>query len=59
MSAPDVNIEKQKHRHRTMVRGLWVGAAIALLVVGGIAISAGVFDTDPADLIPAGDAQAG
>lgn len=33
MSAPDVNIETQKHRHRTMIRGLWIGAAFAALVV--------------------------
>jgi len=32
MSAPDVNLERQKNRHRTMVRGLWIGAAVAVIV---------------------------
>jgi hypothetical protein len=36
MSAPDVNLERQKSRHRTMVRGLWIGAAIAVIVAVAI-----------------------
>jgi hypothetical protein len=53
MSAPDVNLEKQKHRHRTMVRGLWVGAALAIVVAIGLVVSETVFGADPADLAPA------
>ncbi|MFK7743416.1 MAG: hypothetical protein AB8B47_00070 [Roseobacter sp.] len=34
MSAPDVNVEKQKHRHRGLIWGLWGGALVALVVVG-------------------------
>ena len=36
MSAPDVNVERQKTRHSTMVRGLWIGAAVAVVVTLGI-----------------------
>ena len=50
MSAPDVNIEKQKHRHRTMVRGVWIGVAIACVVAAGIWVGMGVFGADPTDL---------
>jgi len=35
MSAPDVNLERQKNRHRTMVRGLWIGVAIGVMVAAG------------------------
>jgi hypothetical protein len=59
MSAPDVNLEKQKHRHRTMVRGLWVGAAVAVIVAIGLIVSETVFDADPTDLAPAADAAKG
>ncbi|MGA9253586.1 MAG: hypothetical protein WBV71_14190 [Roseobacter sp.] len=31
MSAPDVNVDRQKSRHITMVRGLWIGVAIAVI----------------------------
>jgi hypothetical protein len=58
MSAPDVDIEKQKHRHRTMARGLWIGGAVAVLVAAGLAVAMGVFDTDPTEVIPSADAGA-
>lgn len=32
MTAPDVSLERQKRRHRTMVKGIWWGVAIAVLV---------------------------
>lgn len=41
MSAPDVNLERQKNRHRTMVRGLWIGVAIA----GAVAVCVYVYST--------------
>ena len=41
MSAPDVTLETQKHRHRKMVRGIWIGVGIAVLV--GIAALVAVF----------------
>lgn len=46
MSSPDVNIGKQKHRHRTMIRGLWIGVGIALVVTAGVIVSG----IDPAAL---------
>lgn len=53
MSAPDTNIEKQKHRHRTMGWGLWIGAALAVLVGLVFVVAFGVFDVAPDAFIPA------
>jgi hypothetical protein len=41
MSAPDVNIERQKARHKTMVRGLWIGAVLA--IAAALAVYSGLF----------------
>ena len=47
MSSPDTNIEKQKHRHRTMVRGIWLGLAVA----GVVLLATTVFGANPLDAI--------
>ncbi|MBW4707860.1 hypothetical protein KX928_08690 [Roseobacter sp. YSTF-M11] len=33
MSAPDTNIGKQKKRHRPALWGLWLGLALAVILV--------------------------
>ena len=52
MSAPDVNIERQKKRHRPMIRSLWVGLALIVVVSVGVLLANSLFDTGPAALIP-------
>ncbi|AEI94511.1 hypothetical protein [Roseobacter litoralis] len=52
MSAPDVNLEKQKHRHRRMVLGIWIGVAIAGLVGIAAVIAIFGFGADLQDAIP-------
>lgn len=53
MSAPDVTLETQKHRHRTMLRGLLLGAGIALAAPICIVVGLAVFDVESRALIPA------
>ena len=59
MSAPDTNIEKQKHRHRRMIHGIWLGVAIAFLVAAGVVLSITLFGTAPTDVIPEADGLSG
>lgn len=35
MSAPDVNVKRQKKRHRPAVWGIWI--SVAVVVVAGVA----------------------
>lgn len=53
MSAPDVNIEKQKKRHHTMIQGIWIGLGIAVVVALIMSVAMGVFNADPTAMIPA------
>ncbi len=48
MSAPDVNLDRQKRRHRPMLRGLWIGLAVAVGValLWAVAAALGVQVTD-------------
>ena len=50
MSAPDVNLERQKRRHRPMVRGLWIGMAVAagVALLWAVAAAFGISVTDVA-----------
>ncbi|WP_300031414.1 hypothetical protein [uncultured Roseobacter sp.] len=49
MSAPDTNIERQKTRHITMLRGIWIG----LLIAAGVAFVLIVSDDDDQATAPA------
>lgn len=55
MSAPDVNIDKQKKRHRTMVWGIWIGVAIAGLVMIGFGLASMFEDQTASHNVSAGD----
>ena len=48
MSAPDVKIETQKHRHRSMVSGIWIGAAVLVFAVVTASIAIFGFGVEPA-----------
>ncbi|MFK7763737.1 MAG: hypothetical protein AB8B62_10770 [Roseobacter sp.] len=59
MSAPDVNIERQKKRHHTMVKGIWIGLGIAIVVAVGLSVAMGIFNVDPTAVIPTETEAAG
>ncbi|ABG32825.1 hypothetical protein [Roseobacter denitrificans] len=52
MSAPDVTLERQKHRHRKMVRGIWIGVGIIALVSIGAYVAVFGFGADLQEAVP-------
>ena len=52
MSAPDVSLERQKRRHRTIVKGLWVGVTVAVIVAVMAFFFSIIIDSDTAYATP-------
>lgn len=52
MSAPDVALKTQKHRHRTIAWGIWIGVGLAALVGVAAGITIFGFGVDPQGAIP-------
>ncbi len=59
MSAPDVNLDRQKRRHSTMIRGVWIGLLIAVGVAAAWAVAHYGFGVTTTEIVPPANVQAG